>query len=330
MTYLQKKFGAPTLVNDAGEAPDFAAATLPNQSLVPAHVEVASQNYDNLAVEIDPETRTYWCTMLPQGRGSFSPGLLQDMRGVQRSIKRMFTERAHEAQKPFDYFVVNSRVPGTFNLGGDLGLFADKIRAGDREALRDYAYTCIKVVHTSHISFEVPVVTMALVQGDALGGGFECALSMDMIVAERGAKLGLPEIMFNLFPGMGAYSFLSRRLDATRAEKMILSGKVYGAEELHEMGIVDILAEDGQGEEAVREYIDRHAYRLNAYRAVYQARKRINPVTFEELRDVTDIWVEAAMGLSESDLRRMARLTAAQDRRRLSQKTAGMVSLSAE
>jgi len=329
MTYLQKKFGAPTLVANSADTAGFADCAAPGQSLVPAHIEVASHRYDTLAVEVDPEARTYWCTMLPQGRGSFSPQMLQDMRGVQRSIKRMFTERAHEAQRPFDYFVVNSRVPGTFNLGGDLELFADKIRAGDREALRDYAYTCIKVVHTSHISFDVPVVTLALVQGDALGGGFECALSMDMIVAERSAKLGLPEIMFNLFPGMGAYSFLSRRLDAARAEKMILSGRIYSAEELHEMGIVDILADDGQGEEAVREYIDRHAYRHNAYRAVFQARKRINPVTFDELRDITDVWVEAAMGLSESDLRRMARLTAAQDRRRVAQ-TAAMASLSAE
>ena len=329
MTYLQKKFGAPTLVANPANTTGFADGAAPGQSLVPAHIEVASHHYDTLAVEVDPEARTYWCTMLPQGRGSFSPQMLQDMRGVQRSIKRMFTERAHEAQRPFDYFVVNSRVPGTFNLGGDLELFADKIRAGDREALRDYAYTCIKVVHTSHISFDVPVVTLALVQGDALGGGFECALSMDMIVAERSAKLGLPEIMFNLFPGMGAYSFLARRLDAARAEKMILSGRIYSAEELHEMGIVDILADDGQGEEAVREYIDRHAYRHNAYRAVFQARKRVNPVTFDELRDITDVWVEAAMGLSESDLRRMARLTAAQDRRRVAQ-TAAMASMSAE
>jgi DSF synthase len=330
MTYLQKKFGLPTLVSDSSANLEYGADVVANQSLVPAHVEVAAQRYDNLDVQIDPEARTYWCTMLPQGRGSFTPGLLGDMVDVQRSIKRMFTERAHESQRPFDYFVVNSSVPGTFNLGGDLGLFAEKIRAGDREALRQYAYTCIKVVHTSHISFDVPVVTMALVQGDALGGGFECALSMDMIVAERSAKLGLPEIMFNLFPGMGAYSFLSRRLDAARAEKMILSGKIYTAEELHEMGIVDILAEDGEGETAVREYIDRHAYRHNAYRAVFQARKRVNPVTFDELRDVTDIWVEAAMGLSESDLRRMARLTAAQDRRRMQQDAAMVAALSAE
>jgi len=104
MTYMQKKFG-PTLVSNSVDA-GFTAAAVPNQSLVPAHVEVASHHYDPLAVEIDPEARTYWCTMLAQGRGSFSPQMLQDMRDVQRSIKRMFTERAHEPQRPFDYFVV--------------------------------------------------------------------------------------------------------------------------------------------------------------------------------------------------------------------------------
>jgi DSF synthase len=141
--------------------------------------------------------------------------------------------------------------------------------------------------------------------------------------------MGLPEVLFNLFPGMGAYSFLSRRLDPVRAEKMILSGKIYSAEELHAMGVVDVLAEDGEGERAVREYIDRHAHRRNAYRGVFQTRRRVNLVTFEELRDVTDIWVETAMNLGEADLKKMGRLTAAQDRRRAAQTKAASL-LSAE
>jgi DSF synthase len=292
--------------------------------------EVAGMRYENLDVELDTEARTFWMFMRQEGRGSFTPGLLQDISHMQRSIRGMFTDRANERQKPFDYFVFASRIPGTFNLGGDLGLFADKIRAGDRETLRHYAHTCVEAVHQNHVAFDVPIVTLALVQGDALGGGFECALSLDMIVAEKSAKLGLPEILFNLFPGMGAYSFLSRRLDAVRAEKMILSGKVYSADELHEMGIVDVLAEDGQGEEAVREYIDRHAYRHNAYRGVFQARRNVNPVTLQELRNVTDVWVEAALNLGESDLRKMARLTAAQDRRRATMQASALAALSAE
>jgi DSF synthase len=330
MTILQKKFGLPTLVKtDSANAP-FAPDTSPNQTMVSLEDEIAAMTYENLDVSLDPEARAFWMFMRQQGRGSFTPGLLQDISHLQRSIRRIFEDRAHEPKRPFDYFVFASRIPGTFNLGGDLGLFADKIRAGDRATLRHYAHTCVEAVYQNHIAFDVPLVTIALVQGDALGGGFECALSLDMIVAEKSAKMGLPEILFNLFPGMGAYSFLSRRLDAVRAEKMILSGKVYSAEELHEMGIVDVLAEDGAGEEAVCEYIDRHAYRHNAYRGVFQARRKVNPVTLDELRDVTDVWVEAALNLGESDLRKMARLTAAQDRRRAAMNAAAFAAMSAE
>jgi DSF synthase len=298
--------------------------------LLPAHLEVAAARYDTIEVELDPEARTYWCFMRAQGRGSFSPGLLRDLIHMQRSIAPMFAARAHEPRRPFDYIVLGSRNPGIFNLGGDLDLFAQKIRDQDRAALRQYAYTCVEAVHNGYVACNAPIITVALVQGDALGGGFETALALDVIVAEKSAKMGLPEIMFNLFPGMGAYSFLSRRLDAARAEKMILSGKVYTAEELHAMGIVDVLAEDGEGEIAAREYIDRHAYRHNAYHGVFQARRRVNPVTLQELRDVTDIWVETALNLNDSDLRRMARLTAAQDRRRAAQSQKAIAPLSME
>jgi DSF synthase len=156
---------------------------------------------------------------------------------------------------------------------------------------------------------------MALVQGDALGGGFETALSFDVVVAERSAKMGLPEILFNLFPGMGAYSFLSRRMDAMRAEKMIMGGQIFTAEQLHGMGLVDVLAEDGQGEAAVYDYIQKNAHRRNAHMAIYKTRRRVNPISYEELRDVVDIWVDAVFRLTPADLSKMARLTMAQDRR---------------
>ena len=95
------------------------------------------------------------------------------------------------------------------------------------------------------------MTTISLIQGEALGGGFESALSSNVIIAERRARMGFPEILFNLFPGMGAYSLLSRRLGMKRAEDMIFSGRIYTAEELHEMGVVDLLVEDGTGETAV-------------------------------------------------------------------------------
>ena len=166
-------------------------------------------------------------------------------------------------------------------------------------------------------NLELPVITISLIQGDALGGGFEAAISGNVVIAEKSAKFGLPEVLFNLFPGMGAYSLISRRIGPAQAERMIFSGKVYSAEELYELGLVDMIVEDGTGQTAVMDYVSRNVRRHNANIAVYRARQRINPLSYEELYEITVDWVDAALTLTDSDLRRMERLAGAQDKRRL-------------
>ncbi|WP_043830040.1 crotonase/enoyl-CoA hydratase family protein [Muricoccus aerilatus] len=268
-------------------------------------------HYRNIHAELDAPAGIWWARMAPLGRPSFTDGLLHDIGEMHRELARV----VEAAPGTVRHVVLGSSVPGIYNLGGDLALFARLIRAGDLEGLRRYGRVAVEAIHRNHTAFGLPVTTIALVQGDALGGGFECALAHDVIVAERGAKFGLPEVLFNLFPGMGAYSFLSRRIGRVAAERMILSGRIYGAAELHEMGLVDVLAEDGEGEQAVRDYTERTGRRFNAHRALYETRRRVEPVTLHELRHVVDGWAEAALNLGEADLRKMLRLAGAQDRR---------------
>jgi DSF synthase len=289
-----------------------------------------ARNYANLRLEIDTVSDTCWCFMQPQGRPSYTHELMHDISQMQHSVTEAFSRPSLRERQPFSWFIMASSVSGIYNLGGDLSHFAQRIRQRDLGALRHYGHVAVKAIHRNSIAFDAPVITMALVQGDALGGGFEHALSFDMIVAERSARLGLPEILFNMFPGMGAYSFLSRRIDRNRAEAMILSGRVYTAEELHEMGIVDVLVEDGAGEQAVQEYIAKHNRKFNAHMATYRARRRVNPVTLNELIDVVDIWAEAALNLTEADLRKMDRLCAAQDRRLAAMQGAEPIMMAAE
>jgi DSF synthase len=156
------------------------------------------------------------------------------------------------------------------------------------------------------------------VQGDALGGGFECALSSDVIVAEESAQMGLPEIMFNLFPGMGAYQLLARRIGVRAAEQLILSGRVLPAKKLHEMGVIDVLAKDGQGESAVQQWIANNRRRQNGMQAVFGLRQLCNPISREELDAVAQSWVDAALRLTERDLRLMGWLMRAQQDRAVS------------
>jgi DSF synthase len=283
-----------------------AAPALPVSRLVEA-----AEAYEELEVAFDWAERACWCWMRPHGAPSFTPGMLQELIDLRRRIHHAC--RGDEAG--LGWFVGGSRLPGIFNLGGDLGLFARLIREGARDRLTRYAHSCVDVCYHMATGFDVPVVTIALVQGDALGGGFEGAMSFNVIVAERSAKFGLPEILFNLFPGMGAYSFLSRRLDGIQAERIILGGRTFTAAELHDLGIVDVLAEDGEGERAVRDFIAEHRGRRAELAARLQARRLAQDLTHEELRDVTDIWVEAALRLTAGDLRKMERLVSAQGKR---------------
>lgn len=269
----------------------------------------------HLHQEYDEANATFWGFIRAEAKPCFTHGLLGDIATMGMTLRRLHAQRKAAGQTPPRYFVGGSRAPGIFNLGGDLSLFLETIRAHDHSTLRAYAYQCIDAVYGFYTAFDLPIIGISLVQGDALGGGFEAAMAADIIVAERRARFGLPEVLFNLFPGMGAYSLLSRRLDATRAKQMILSGRIYTAEEMAALGIVDVIAEDGFGEEAVRDYIARDTRRFGAHYAVCQAQRRVKPLDLAELRDITDLWVDAAMALCEDDLRRMQRLLTAQARR---------------
>lgn len=271
-------------------------------------------SYAEIDVDYDAADGSCWCWMNPIGAPSFTPGLLRDISSHQRSIRASFSADG-AAPGRVKQWVLASRLPGMFNLGGDLDRFAGWIRARDKASLTAYARSCIDVLHENAVGFDQPVITIALVQGDALGGGFEAALSCDMIVAERGVKFGLPEILFNLFPGMGACSLLARRIGMASAEKLIASGKLYTAEELHGMGLVQVLAEPGEGVAETHRLLARNLRRHNGLSALFRAGRRVAPLLYDELRDITDIWVDAALNVDAGDLRKMERLTAAQDRR---------------
>lgn len=266
-----------------------------------------TERYSFLDIAHEPEAGIAWYSMRAEPRPCFTPPLVEEIQHWLESVD------AGIKTNGVRYIVMGSSVPGVFNLGGDLNLFSQMIRNRDRQGLLQYAIACINALYLIHTGLDRKVTSISLIQGDALGGGLEVALSSDILVAERGSKMGFPEILFNLFPGMGAYSFLSRKIGAAQAERMILGGKLYTAEELHEMGLVDILAETGQGKQAVREYIKGEERARNGYGAFRRAKQCCNPVTYEELRQITTIWAEAALEISTRDLRMMERLVMRQN-----------------
>ncbi len=256
----------------------------------------------------DSETGAIWCWMEPTPRPCMNIVLIEELLLLHQKLTATYNNPHPDTIWPFKHFILASRTPGIFNLGGDLQLFQEYITHKEEGKLREYAYKCIDLLYNNIHNLDLPITTVSLVQGQALGGGFETALSCDIIVAERYSQMGFPEIIFNLFPGMGAYNLLTRRVGSALAERIILSGKTYNANELFDMGIVNIVAEDGEGEQVVANYLKSQNQSHNTIRAMKKIRQIVHPVSYQSLIDIVDIWVEAALDLSKKDLAKMGRL----------------------
>lgn len=274
--------------------------------------------YEQLEPRFDSEHGVYWAQLNMRPHPSFNPKLLIEVHQFIDGIVSSQGKYARAGQLwDINYVVLSSKIPGIFSLGGDLALFRNAIVHKDREQLLNYGRLCIQDLLPWHRNFDLPLTTISLVQGDALGGGFEGALASSVLIAEESARMGFPEILFNLFPGMGAYSFLSRKVGRRITDELITSGNTYTARQLFEMGVVDVITPDGTGEAAVYSYVRKHARNANGRRGYEQVRRDFDPITREELWKIVEVWVDTAMKLDERDLRMMERLVRAQARNAL-------------
>jgi DSF synthase len=281
---------------------------------------------EQLSATYEAANHALWIRWTPTPRPSFNPEVLRSLDRCAQFIRAGdgFIPRADDElprpddevkgqPMPIEYTVLSSGVPGVFNLGGDLDLFLRLIEAKDRAGLVEYGTACIHVLYQNYCAHDLPITTISLVQGECLGGGFEAALSSDIVVAEKHVRFGFPEILFNLFPGMGAYSFLDRRVGRRITEELLSTGKTYSADDMLAMGVIDRVADSGQGEAEVATLIRRQNRNRNGLLGIASVRRRVNPVTFRELLEVVHLWADCALGLSSRDLKLMQRLVSRQN-----------------
>ena len=263
-----------------------------------------------LDVLYEDKDAALWTFMSPEGRPSFTPSMLEDFESWQRLIATGFGPD----HVPLRYLILGSRSPDVFCYGGDLALFQKLIREKNREGLVNYGHRCCAILDRNIRTLGLPMLTVGLVQGAALGGGFEALLSFDYIIAERQATFGLPEIMFGLYPGMGAHALLARKLGSAMANRIIASNETYTAEQMYDLGIVHHLAEPGEGVNAVRDFIKKSERRHAGLVGSRTAMKQVWQLELAELNRITELWADTALQLREQDLKVMSRLVAAQGR----------------
>lgn len=265
-----------------------------------------TERFTQLSGYYEAERRTVWMMLRAQPRPCFNHALIEEIMNLSWLV--------HQSGFAVDFWVTGSLVPEMYNVGGDLQFFVECIQNGRREALRAYARACVDCVHAASRGFDTGAITLAMVEGSALGGGFEAALAHHFVLAQRDARLGFPEIAFNLFPGMGGYSLVARRSGMKLAEELIYKGESHTAEWYEQHGLVDVLYEPGQSYVSVRTFIDTLRPKLNGVRAMLRARTRVLQLPRSELMDITEDWVDAAFCLEPKDIAYMERLVMLQNR----------------
>lgn len=311
-----QRYRWPTLSELRVAPQDLPGPVWKNPAAVKLLIHLGKLDLYETRLEFDFNLSTIWCFWRHRQGLSFAPRLLRDIRHIQRALQDFHYDEPAEAAEVAKFVVWASDAPGVFNLGGDLAYFETLIRQRDYVRLKAYALSCVDACHTNYHGLHAPMVVGFLVAGDALGGGMEAALSGDFVVAEEHSKFGLPEMLYGLFPGMGAYSFLMRRVGQAKAEALITQGNLHSAADMHKMGLIEQVVGRGHGVEAMNRHLHKLRRRFNAVLAVSNARRRSFPITFQEMADIVEEWVSVALRLTDYDLRKMNKLVAAQTRLR--------------
>ncbi|WP_214404214.1 enoyl-CoA hydratase/isomerase family protein [Pseudonocardia lacus] len=150
---------------------------------------------------------------------------------------------------------------------------------------------------------EIPKPTVAAITGYALGGGMEVALGCDRRVAGDNAKLGQPEILLGIIPGGGGTQRLSRLVGPSRAKDLIFTGRMVGAREALEIGLVDEVVAPDEVYAAARRWAEKFANGPAV--ALAAAKKAIDGGLDVDLRTGLDLEAEVFAALFATDDRRI-------------------------
>jgi enoyl-CoA hydratase/carnithine racemase len=135
-----------------------------------------------------------------------------------------------------------------------------------------------------------PFVTIAAIHGVCFGGGFELALTCDIIVADKMARLAFPELRLGLIPGFGGIPRLKRDLGNSIIRDLLLTGRSINASRAHAVGLVAQLAAEGEALRLARSTAAQIAKFHPATRAA--AKKFIKPIPHQELRQEIDLFCD--------------------------------------
>jgi cyclohexa-1,5-dienecarbonyl-CoA hydratase len=151
---------------------------------------------------------------------------------------------------------------------------------------------------------DLSIPTLAKISGQCLGGGMELALICNVLIADKTAKLGQPEIILGVFPPPASI-MLPLKIGYARAEELLITGRTINAGEGVKIGLINEVYEDKQTmDAALREWIDRYIVPKSASSlrfGVKATRKTFNQILQEKLPELENEYLEELMNTEDAN-----------------------------
>ena len=306
---------SPAVNDNRAVWPAAAAAAAPPPVVAADALQV---RYANLVTTLEPETGILWARLAPRDGACLTAGLLADVGHFMTWLCHEFAHCTAETM-PFRWLVW-TMAPGMAGL--DLGTVATLLAARDEAGLRAHMALLTELQLALHRSLDLPVITVALVEGDVGGAAVDAALSCDLVVAERQGGFAHASTAARL-PSFASFALLRRRLGASGARAVIGQSRRRSATEMRAHGLVDLVCEPGAGPATLRRHLAERAASWRVDVAAAHIAKRTEAIPPDLFLELADLWVDAAMGLKPAAVRALTRLarrrlpTTAVDRPRL-------------
>lgn len=187
--------------------------------------------------------------------------------------------------------IIHSTVKAGFSAGADLRELYQHIQEKGRGQVAKDARIYLGRIHRVMNSIDAaPLTTIAAVHGVVFGGGFELALTCDLIIAETMARFCFPELRLGLIPGYGGIPRLKRDLGNAVVRDLLLTGRSFNAIKAQQIGLVSQVVGEGEGLRAARAT----ATQLSKFDrdTAVAAKKFIKPIPHEELLREIDLFCE--------------------------------------
>jgi enoyl-CoA hydratase/carnithine racemase len=185
--------------------------------------------------------------------------------------------------------VIASARPGGFCAGANLKeLYQDALPLSPKKRAAGMR-AFLKRIHAVMNALDAaPFVTIAAVHGLCMGGGLELALVCDLIVADKMARFGFPELRLGLIPGFGGIPRLRRDVGSGFIRDLLFTGRTVKAESAQQAGLVSHLAGEGYALQVARS-MAQQVTKFDAETRV-AAKKFLKPVPYQELRKEIDLF----------------------------------------